>query len=119
MSAFLNQIVARAKADKKTIVLPEGNDGRILIAAERILADGLADGNYDVVMKNIKLSYSFPKRWVNRIEMDAINLTVACENAATFTARRGLNPQQTFSGTQSSNTFVTARVFTAGLTFKF
>ncbi len=78
----------------------------------------LVSGNY-LVLKNINLSYSFPKRWVNRIEMDAINLTVACENAATFTARRGLNPQQTFSGTQSSNTFVTARVFTAGLTFKF
>jgi len=78
----------------------------------------LVSGNY-LVLKNVNLSYSLPKRWVNRIEMDAINLTVSCENAFTLSARYGMNPQQSFSGTQSSNTFVTARVFTAGLNFKF
>ena len=51
--------------------------------------------------------------------MDGINLNVACENAFTLTHRQGMNPQQNFSGTQSSNYWVTARVFTAGLTFKF
>jgi hypothetical protein len=30
-----------------------------------------------------------------------------------------MNPQQNFSGTVGSNTYVTARVITAGLTFKF
>lgn len=43
MSSFLNDMLTRAKADKKTIVLPEGNDERTLAAAERILADGIAD----------------------------------------------------------------------------
>ena len=43
MSAFLDSIIARAKSDKKTIVLPEGDDPRTLEAAERILADGVAD----------------------------------------------------------------------------
>ena len=43
MTAFLNTMVERAKAEKKTIVLPEGNDERILAAAERALADGVAD----------------------------------------------------------------------------
>ena len=43
MSAFLDSIVARAKAMRKTIVLPEGDDPRTLEAAERILADGVAD----------------------------------------------------------------------------
>ncbi len=42
MSAFLDSIIARAKADKKTIVLPEGDDPRTLEAAERILADDIA-----------------------------------------------------------------------------
>ena len=36
-------MIARAKADKKTIVLPEGNDIRTLKAAEAILAEGIAD----------------------------------------------------------------------------
>ena len=43
MSAFLDSIIARAKSDKKTIVLPEGDDPRMLEAAERILAEGVAN----------------------------------------------------------------------------
>ena len=43
MSSFLESMLARAKANKRTIVLPEGDDERTLAAAERILADGVAD----------------------------------------------------------------------------
>ena len=43
VSQFLDSMIARAKADKKTIVLPEGNDIRTLKAAEAILAEGIAD----------------------------------------------------------------------------
>ena len=53
MSAFLETMIARAKADKQTIVLPEGNDERTLAAAEQILTDNLADliilGNPDEI----------------------------------------------------------------------
>lgn len=43
MSVFLDSILTRAKAHKKVIVLPEGDDPRTLEAAERILADGIAN----------------------------------------------------------------------------
>ena len=43
MSAFLDSIITRAKANKKTIVLPEGDDPRMLEAAEKLLADGVAN----------------------------------------------------------------------------
>ena len=43
MSAFLDSMIAQAKQEKKTIVLPEGNDERTLKAAEKALADGLAN----------------------------------------------------------------------------
>jgi len=43
VSAFLDTMIAQAKADKKTIVLPEGNDERTLAAAEQILKLGVAD----------------------------------------------------------------------------
>ncbi|HAM15795.1 MAG TPA: phosphate acetyltransferase [Eggerthellaceae bacterium] len=43
MSAFLDSVVSRAKVQKKTIVLPEGDDPRMLEAAERVLADGIAN----------------------------------------------------------------------------
>lgn len=42
MSTFLDSMIARAKADVKTIVLPEGDDSRTLEAAEKILGEGVA-----------------------------------------------------------------------------
>lgn len=43
MSQFLEQIKQRAKADKQTIVLAEGDDERTLAAAEKILAEDVCD----------------------------------------------------------------------------
>ena len=43
MSSFLDTMLERAKADKQTIVLPEGDDPRTLEAAETILAQGVAN----------------------------------------------------------------------------
>ncbi len=43
MSSFLDSMLSRAKADRQTIVLPEGDDERTLAAAERILARGVAN----------------------------------------------------------------------------
>ena len=50
---LLSQIVARAKANKQRIVLPEAEEERTLCAADRVLADDIADiiliGNPDKV----------------------------------------------------------------------
>lgn len=42
MSQFLDSMIARAKENVQTIVLPEGDDPRTLEAAEKILAAGVA-----------------------------------------------------------------------------
>ena len=43
MSAFLDKMKAQAKADLKTIVLPEGEDPRTIEAAKAIVAEGIAN----------------------------------------------------------------------------
>ena len=78
----------------------------------------LVSGNY-LVVKNIALSYELPKRLLTPLQVQGLSFTLACENLATFSARKGLNPQYNFSGTTSSNDFVTARVITGGITVKF
>ncbi len=40
---LISEIIARAKANKQRIVLPEGTEERTLIAADRLLADEVAD----------------------------------------------------------------------------
>ena len=41
--SLIEQLIARAKADKQRIVLPEGTEERTLKAANQILTDGVAD----------------------------------------------------------------------------
>lgn len=43
MNAFLESMLTRAQSHKQTIVLPEGDDERTLAAAEKILADDIAN----------------------------------------------------------------------------
>lgn len=51
---LMEQIIARAKQNRQRIVLPEGTEERTLKAADRVLADGVADlviiGNKDEIM---------------------------------------------------------------------
>lgn len=55
MSSFMDKMLAQAKADKKTIVLPEGGDVRTLDAAEKILDAGFANliilGNEQTILE--------------------------------------------------------------------
>ena len=71
-----------------------------------------------LILKNLNLTYQLPKSLVRKIDLEAVGVTLSCENLFTVTARKGMNPQESFAGTQS-NTFVTARVFSAGLNIKF
>ena len=64
------------------------------------------------------LNYSFPKKVVTKWGLGGLSVYGSIENAATFTARKGMNPQYSFSGSQD-NTFVAARVFTLGLNLNF
>ncbi len=52
---LINEIIARAKADRQRIVLPEGTEERTLKAADLVLADGVADiillGNSEEIKK--------------------------------------------------------------------
>ena len=77
----------------------------------------LTDASF-LVLKNITLSYALPAN-VNRV-LGIQGLTINCgvENAFTFTTRKGINPQYSFSGGQDA-TYVTARIFNLGATLKF
>ena len=43
MNKLMQEIIARAKANKQRIVLPEGTEERTIKAADRLIADGVAD----------------------------------------------------------------------------
>lgn len=71
-----------------------------------------------LVFKNLSLSYQLPKSLVRKVDLEGVGLMVSCENLFTSTKRQGMNPQQTFDGTQY-NYLVTPRVFSVGLNVRF
>ena len=103
---------------------------------ERIKKDGIPEYNYEtsslnnagttsrwltsadyLVLKNLTLSYQLPKSWVKKLDLQNVGLSLSCENLFTWTARQGMNPQQSFGGTQY-NYLVTPRVFSFGVQVK-
>ena len=105
-------------------------------SADRVKKDGIPEFNYStssdnnagttsrwltsadyLIMKNITLSYQLPKNWVKKLDLQNVGLSVSCENLFTLTSRQGMNPQQSFGGTQS-NYLVTPRVFSFGVQVK-
>lgn len=76
----------------------------------------LQDASY-LVIKNIGLNYNFSKNFTNRLDISNLSASLSVENLATFTKMRGMNPQQSYAGT-NNNAFVTARVFSLGINIK-
>ena len=73
-----------------------------------------------LVMKNISLSYSLPKKLLTGLNagINGVTLTAGVENLFTLTARKGMNPQYNFTG-GSDDTYVTARVWNFSLNVNF
>lgn len=77
----------------------------------------LFDASY-LTLKNINLSYDFPKKWVNALKLQNINIGVSIDNLFIVTAKKGMNPQYSFKGRQEAY-FMPARTFNFSLGFKF
>ena len=78
----------------------------------------LVSGNY-LIVKNVNLSYSFPKRQVNNIGIGSITLSASVDNLWSFTAKKGMNPQQAWSGLIYGSYVNTPRVATVGVKVNF
>jgi TonB-linked SusC/RagA family outer membrane protein len=62
----------------------------------------LTNGSY-LMFKNINLSYSLPKAWIQNLELTGVRLNVTVENLHLFSARKGLNSQMSFNGDITSS----------------
>lgn len=77
----------------------------------------LTSANY-IVFKNLNVSYDLPMKWVSALKLQNINIGVSIDNLFSSARRKGLNPQQSFSGSQT-NYYVTPRVFSFQLSARF
>ena len=77
----------------------------------------LTSGDY-LVLKNLSVSYNLPKKWMTPLNIQGATISANVENLKTWSARQGLNPQQSRGGVQS-NYLVTPRVMTLALNVRF
>ena len=77
----------------------------------------LTNASY-LTLKNLTMTYTLPRQWTRMASMESVRLRLTCENLFTCTKRQGMNPQQSFDGSQA-NYLVTPRVFTFGIDVKF
>lgn len=77
----------------------------------------LTDNDY-LVLKNLNLSYDFPRKVTDALRMQNLNLGFSVDNLFIATKRKGFNPQYSFNGGQGAY-FVPTRTYNFQLTVKF
>lgn len=65
-------------------------------------------------IKSLSLGYNLPKNFLSKYAIQNARLTFSGENIYSFTAMRGMNPQQQFNGI-SDNAYLPSRTFTFSL----
>lgn len=75
------------------------------------------NGSY-LRLKNITLSYTFPKQWLQKAQIENARLLLSCENVATITGYSGFDPEVGINGIDQ-NRYPISRTFSLGLNFNF
>lgn len=75
------------------------------------------NGSY-LRLKNITLSYTFPKQWLQKAYIENARLSLSCENVATITGYSGFDPEVGINGIDQ-NRYPISRTFSLGLNFNF
>jgi TonB-linked SusC/RagA family outer membrane protein len=72
-------------------------------------------------LANVNLSYDFPKKWMDRLDIGGLRIYAAADNVFQLTKRQGIYPRRNIFSGYSSNgdVYLPARVFTLGLNLTF
>jgi len=65
-------------------------------------------------IRNINLSYTFPLKTIGKMGFQSLTTYLSADNVYLFSARKGMNPQQSFGGT-SDYLYVPSRIVTFGV----
>ena len=94
--------------------LSNGADDGANAASDRFLTS-----NSFLSLNNINLGYKFPKKWIEKIKLNNLQVWVAADNLAIATARRGYNPMMSASGTNGYNDYSPLSTVMAGVKVQF
>ena len=80
----------------------------------------LVSSNY-LSINNLTLGYTLPKKWTEKVQINALRLYVTGDNLWVFSVRQGLDPRQDFGGTEWAGSFrySALRTISGGISFTF
>ena len=79
--------------------------------------DDLFDASYFAI-KNITFGYTMPQRWISKVGISSLRLTLTADNLWVFSALKGMDPQSNFTGS-TGYTYGASRTISVGLNLKF
>ena len=94
--------------------LSNGADDGANKASDRFLTS-----NSFLSLNNINLGYKFPKKLIEKIKLNNLQVWVAADNLAIATARRGYNPMMSMSGTNGYDDYSPLSTVMAGVKVQF
>ena len=70
-------------------------------------------------LQNVNLGYTFPSKWMSKIGVSRLRLYVAAENIWYWSARKGLDPRQSYTGGASASYYSPIRTISGGVNLTF
>jgi TonB-linked SusC/RagA family outer membrane protein len=72
-----------------------------------------------LTFKNLSLGYTLPQAWVSKLSLTSVRVYCMCDNLYYWTARKGLDPRNSLTGSVSITNFHPIRSISGGITVKF
>lgn len=94
--------------------LSNGNDLYANSSSTRFLISS----NY-LNLSNVRLGYSFPKKWMEKIKLNNLNVWISGDNLFCLSARKGYIPMVSFTGGSSTYSYSPLSTIMGGIKFSF
>lgn len=103
--------------NNKNTNIPRLSNGSDLYA--NMASDRFLTSNSYLSLNNINLGYKFPKKLIEKIKLNNLQIWVAADNLAIATARKGYNPMMSASGTNGYNDYSPLSTIMGGIKVQF
>ena len=70
-------------------------------------------------LNSIQLGYNFPKKLIEKIKLNRLNVYVSANNLAIATARKGYNPMTSFTGSSDTHAYSPLSTIMGGIKLSF
>ena len=111
-------------AEEKAAVAAQGAAGvpRLSNGADRyanMASIRFLTSNSYLSLNNIRLGYTFPKKWIEKIKFNSLSIYVTADNLAIASARKGYNPMVSLTGSSHAYQYTPLSTIMGGIKFQF